>query len=137
MRVVWLRRWFLALLHRWLKLRGVGRQPAQQHVGARGARQEAAVSDAERLHRAASLQISQLFAELNTRADGLSAREVAARLRRFGPNALPREPAWTRWLQPIRSAVSPFNVLLGSLAALAWIADDARAAAVIGVAAPS
>lgn len=123
----------LALFHRWLTLRGVGRHPAQQRVGARGARQEAPASDAERLHRAASLPIAQLLVELNTRAEGLSAREVAARLRRFGRNELPREPAWTRWLQPVRSAVSPFNVLLGSLAALAWIANDARAAAVIGV----
>ncbi|MFM7568847.1 MAG: HAD-IC family P-type ATPase [Betaproteobacteria bacterium] len=123
----------MALFHRWLTLRGVGRHPAQQRVGARGARQEAPASDADRLHRAASLPIAQLLVELNTRAEGLSAREVAARLRRFGRNELPREPAWTRWLQPVRSAVSPFNVLLGSLAALAWIANDARAAAVIGV----
>lgn len=123
----------LDLLHRWLKLRGFGRHPAQQRIGARGGRQEAAASEAERLHRAASLPIGQLLAELSTRPDGLSAREVAARLRRFGLNELPREPAWTRWLQPVRSAVSPFNVLLGSLAALAWLADDGRAAAVIGV----
>lgn len=133
MLMVWLRRWLLDLLHRWLKLRGFGRHPAQQRVGARGGQQEATASDAERLHRIASRSIEQLLTELGTRPEGLSAREVAARLRRFGPNELPREPAWTRWLQPVRSAVSPFNVLLGSLAALAWLADDARAAAVIGV----
>ena len=125
--------WLRWLLHRWLKLGGIGRHPMQQRMGMHGSPRGFAPAGSERLARGARWPVERLFAELHAHRLGLTEREAKARARRYGPNALPREPEWYRWLQPLRSIASPFNLLLTLLAALAWIADDARAAAVIGV----
>ncbi|MEY4213580.1 MAG: hypothetical protein RL458_1806, partial [Pseudomonadota bacterium] len=125
--------WLRGVLHRWLKLRGTGRHPMQQRMGMRGSMNAVSPDAGARLARCARWPIERLFAELHAHPLGLTAREATARARRYGPNALPREPAWYRWLQPLRSVASPFNLLLALLAALAWLAKDARAAGVIGV----
>ena len=125
--------WLRGVLHRWLKLRGTGRHPMQQRMGVRGSMHAISPDEGTRLARGARWPIERLFAELHAHPLGLTEREATARARRYGPNALPREPAWYRWLQPLRSVASPFNLLLALLAALAWLADDARAAGVIGV----
>ena len=121
------------LLHRWLRVRGVGRRLMQQRIAVRGVGVAASASDEARLRRAAGLSVDRLLAELHARSGGLSEREAAVRLRRWGPNELPREPAWQLWVHRWQSVASPFNLLLMLLAALAWFADDARAATVIGV----
>jgi len=104
----------------------------QQRMGMRGSPRALSPAESERLAHGARWPIERLFAELHAQGQGLTEREAKARARRYGSNALPREPAWYRWLRPLRSIASPFNLLLALLAVLAWIADDARAAAVIG-----
>ncbi len=101
-------------------------------MGARGSAQVLDPADTHRLSRFASLPIEQLCTELRSHAQGLTEGEVRARARRYGLNALPRDSARQRALRPIRSVASPFNLLLASLAVLAWLADNSMAAGVIG-----
>ena len=74
-----------------------------------------------------------VLAELGSSAHGLSEREAAARLARWGPNVLraaPPVPAWKILLAQLRGVVV---VLLAAAAALALATGDPLDAAAIGV----
>jgi P-type Mg2+ transporter len=66
--------------------------------------------------------------------DGLSAEEVAARLKRYGPNRVAREERQSALAELWRKAKTPLNFMLLVLAAVSWLlARDARSAIVIAI----
>ena len=75
---------------------------------------------------------SAALASMHTHEAGLSAREAAARLRRFGPNAVARDERLRWWRHAWQCFNNPFNLLLLALAVLAALASDVRATIVIG-----
>lgn len=66
-------------------------------------------------------------------AQGLSAAEAAERLRRFGPNTLPRRPPTPWWVIFLRQLASPIIYVLLMAAALSLAIGDLTDAAFIGV----
>jgi Mg2+-importing ATPase len=90
------------------------------------------VADA-RISQIASLAADAALAELGTRGGGLTDDEVAARRAQFGRNEIAHEkpPGW--YVQLARAFATPFNLLLGSLAAIALVTGDHEATSVIVV----
>lgn len=72
--------------------------------------------------------LTQLFRDLRTSADGLSAREAARRLEVSGPNQLTRRGG-RRWPGELaRQCTHPLAVLLAAAAVLAWASGSGRLA---------
>ncbi len=70
--------------------------------------------------------LAQLFRDLRTSADGLSAREAARRLEATGPNELTRHGG-RRWPRELaRQFTQPLALLLALAAALAWATGTPR-----------
>jgi Mg2+-importing ATPase len=65
--------------------------------------------------------------------DGLTAEEVIARLKRFGPNTIAREGRPSIFAELWGRAMNPLNALLLALAVISYFLSDPRAAAVIGL----
>jgi len=65
--------------------------------------------------------------------EGLSDEEVAARLKRFGPNVIARERRPSIIAELWGRAMNPLNALLLALAVISYFLSDARSAFVIGV----
>ena len=63
--------------------------------------------------------------ELNSAAGGLSAEQVASRLKRYGPNVI-RPEALPHWvIRLLRAFISPFNAILFCIAAVSFVMDIA------------
>ena len=70
-----------------------------------------------------ALSKNALFSKLKTGAKGLTSREVAVRLKTYGPNQVDRETlSWWRLL--VKQFASPFVYLLGASAVLSFIFHD-------------
>ena len=70
--------------------------------------------------------LAQLFRDLRTSADGLSAREAARRLEATGPNELSRHGG-RRWPAELASQFTqPLALLLAVAAVLAWVSGTPR-----------
>lgn len=70
-----------------------------------------------------ALSKNALFSKLKTGAKGLMSREVAVRLKTYGPNQVDRETlSWWRLL--VKQFASPFVYLLGASAVLSFIFHD-------------
>src|ERR1039458_3888318 len=65
--------------------------------------------------------------------DGLSGAEAAARLKRFGPNAIAREGQPSIIAELWGRAMNPLNALLLALAVISYFLSDARSAIVIAI----
>ena len=75
--------------------------------------------------------LGQLFRDLRSSADGLSARETSRRLEVFGPNEL-RRRGGRRWPGELaRQFTQPLAVLLAVAAVLAWLSGTPRLAVAI------
>src|SRR5215471_15550217 len=75
--------------------------------------------------------LAQLFRDLRTSPDGLSAREAARRLEVSGPNELVRRGG-RRWPGELaRQFTHPLAMLLAAAAALAWASGTPRLAVAI------
>ena len=82
----------------------------------------------------AALVPEAVCARLGAMPEGLSAGEVAARLKRFGPNRIAREERLSVLAELWRNAKTPLNLMLLVLAAASWVlTQDARSAIVIAV----
>ena len=81
----------------------------------------------------ASLAPDAVFARLETIATGLTAEQVALRLRATGPNQIAREGQHAVLGEIIARSVNPLNLLLLGLAAISWLLGDQRAAIVIAI----
>ncbi|MBB5372543.1 magnesium-translocating P-type ATPase [Acidocella aromatica] len=82
----------------------------------------------------AGLEPSAACARVGAAPEGLSAVEVAARLKRFGPNRVAREERLSVLAELWRNAKTPLNFMLIILAAVSWLlAQDARSAIVIAI----
>jgi Mg2+-importing ATPase len=73
------------------------------------------------------------LARLDSHADGLNAREAAARLARSGPNEVAHDPPSPWWMHLWHCYKDPFNLLLTVLAVLSYLSADAKATTVIAV----
>ena len=70
--------------------------------------------------------LSELFRDLRTSADGLSAREAGRRLEASGPNELSRRGG-RRWPGELaKQFTQPLALLLAVAAALAWVSGSPR-----------
>jgi len=75
-----------------------------------------------------------LFADLRSRSDGLSSREVERRLTQYGPNEIVRRGR-RRWLRDVTTQLThPLALLLWAAGVLAWFAGTPiLAGAIVGV----
>jgi len=75
-----------------------------------------------------------LFADLRSRSDGLSSREVERRLTQYGPNEIVRRGK-RRWLRDVTTQLThPLALLLWAAGVLAWFAGTPiLAGAIVGV----
>ncbi len=81
-----------------------------------------------------TLHVPEVLAALDTGVAGLSAKESARRLRRFGPNLLAEEEARSRLsLLTAQVANVPMGMLLGSAALSALLGDPLETAAILVV----
>jgi P-type Mg2+ transporter len=127
-----LRHWFSGVLRRRRSLRHFGRRPLLRLLTARGPAASAPEQIASTLLQAARDEPAAALARQRSHADGLSAAEAAARLRRDGPNEVEREEPLPWWLRLWHCYLNPFNLLLTALAGLSYVTQDAKATLVIG-----
>jgi len=101
-----------------------GKPQAQNTAFGRGARD---------MQRIARETVAAALAQSGSHAQGLSQDEVLARRARFGVNEVAHEKPlhWSRHLWHCYK--NPFNVLLSTLAAIAFATDDQEAGTIIGV----
>jgi P-type Mg2+ transporter len=85
------------------------------------------------LREVAALPAADVLQRLATRANGLTAAEVADRRRQYGANLIATERP-VRWPTHLwRAANSPFNYILVGIAALSRVTGDTQVGAVIAV----
>lgn len=72
-----------------------------------------------------------MLADLGTRVAGLTAVEAAARLHRYGRNALQQAPRLPAVQQLLRLLLTPLPLLLVALASVAWLSGETRGATLI------
>jgi Mg2+-importing ATPase len=82
---------------------------------------------------AAAAEPESLLSRMGTTPQGLTAEEVAVRLRAVGPNLVAHERRQSLFAELVGRARNPLNFLLLSLAAVSYFLGDRRAAAVITV----
>ena len=82
---------------------------------------------------AAAAEPESLLRRMGTTSQGLTAAEVAVRLRAIGPNLVAHERRQSLFAELVGRARNPLNFLLLSLAAVSYFLGDRRAAAVITV----
>ena len=82
---------------------------------------------------AAAAEPESLLSRMGTTPQGLTAEEVAVRLRAVGPNLVAHDRRQSLFAELVGRARNPLNFLLLSLAAVSYFLGDRRAAAVISV----
>src|SRR5215469_9122611 len=82
---------------------------------------------------AAAAEPESLLSRMGTTPQGLTAEEVAVRLRAVGPNLVAHERRQSLFAELVGRSRNPLNFLLLSLAAVSYFLGDRRAAAVITV----
>ena len=128
-----LRRLFSRFLRRHRTRRHFGRHPLVATLAGRGPVAALPDATAADLMRAAQGDPDAALAVVDSRRDGLSQGEAAARLARLGPNEVRHEPPLPWWLHLWQCYRNPFNLLLTVLAGLSYLTQDAKATVVIGV----
>ena len=123
---------FTRFLRRRRALKNFSRRALADTLAARGPAAPAPEQLARDLLLVARDDPAAAIARLDSHADGLSAREAAARLARNGPNEVDHEKPLPWWLHLWDCYRNPFNLLLTVLAVLSWVSADARATVVIG-----
>jgi len=93
---------------------------------------EVAPALVQQLIEAARMDAPQLFEQLNSRADGLTASEAENRLGEIGPNTIDQEKPLPWWTHLWYCYKNPFNLLLTALAVVSYLTEDMRATVVIG-----
>jgi len=126
-------RWYSRFLRRHRRLKHFVRRPLLETLGAAEPARLAAEALASSLLQAAREEPAALLARFGSHAEGLSAAEVAARLRRFGPNEVSPEKPLPAWLHLWQCYKNPFNLLLTVLAAVSFLGGDVKATTVIVV----
>ena len=124
--------WYSGFLHRRRTLKHFGRHPLANALAGRGPTPAAPEHLARDLLRVARDTPAAAIARLGSHADGLSAREAAARLKRSGLNEVARDAPLPWWLHLWHCYKNPFNLLLTVLAVLSYVSADAKATTVIG-----
>jgi len=84
------------------------------------------------MRRVASDERAAALIRLNSRTDGLSASEAAARQERFGFNEVEHEKPLPWWRHLWQCYKNPFNLLLSLLALVSFFTEDVAATLVIG-----
>jgi P-type Mg2+ transporter len=123
---------FTRFLRRRRALKHFGRHPLLDTLAGRGPAPAAPEQLVGELLRVAGDSPTAAIARLKSHADGLSAREAAARLRRSGPNEVDQEQTLPAWLHLWRCYKNPFNLLLTVLAAVSYLSADTKGTVVIG-----
>src|SRR6185369_3934766 len=128
-----LTQWFSGFLRRRRALKHFDRHALVATLASRGPTPEASASLAQALLAVARADVPAALARLHSHADGLSAREAAARLARDGPNEVAHEKPLSWWHHLWQCYRNPFNLLLTALAVLSYLSHDAKATVVIGL----
>ena len=127
-----LKNWFSGSLRRRRTSKHFGRHPLQDVLAGRGPKPTTPEAITGDLLLAARGDPAAAVALLQSHADGLTAREAAARLARSGPNEVEHEKPLSWWLRLWHCYKNPFNLLLTVLAVVSYLSADAKATAVIG-----
>ena len=125
--------WFSGFLRRRRSLRHFGRHPLLDTLAGHGPVEAVPAPLAGDLLLVARDEPAAAIARLESHQDGLAAPEAAARLARYGPNAVEHEKPLSWWLHLWHCYKNPFNLLLTVLAALSYLSADAKATIVISV----
>ncbi len=72
----------------------------------------------------AHADISAVFLELNTKADGLSEDDAIDRLKRYGPNVVAREKRRSILMRLIDNIKNPLVILLTILGVVSYLTGD-------------
>ena len=126
--------WYSGFLRRRGTVKHFGRHPLANALAGRGPIRAPAAPE----HLAGHLLLvardtpAAAIARLGSNADGLCAREAAARLKRGGFNEVAREAPLPWWLHLWHCYKNPFNLLLTVLAVVSYLSADAKATTVIG-----
>ena len=123
--------WYSGFLRRRRTLKHFGRHPLATALAGRGPIPAAPEHLAGHLLLVAHDTPAAAIARLGSHADGLSAREAAARLKRSGFNEVAREPPLPWWLHLWHCYKNPFNLLLTVLAVVSYLSADTKATTVI------
>jgi Mg2+-importing ATPase len=86
---------------------------------------------AQTLSSAASIDISELFKQLHSRADGLTEAEADEIRVNSGPNEVEHEKPISKWTHLWQCYKNPFNLLLTVLAGVSYLTEDMKATIVI------
>ena len=127
-----LTKWFSGFLRRRRRLRHFGRHGLLDTLAGIGPREAVPDQLARDLLLVARDEPAAALARLHSHADGLSAREAAARLVRHGPNEVAHEKPLPWWLHLWHCYQNPFNLLLTVLALVSYLTEDVKATIVIG-----
>jgi Mg2+-importing ATPase len=122
---------FSRFLRRRRRLGHFARHPLQDALSSRGGVRAVPGPVAQDLLQMARDDPPTALARLHSRPDGLSTREAAARLGRYGPNLVEHEGPLPWWRHLGHCVVDPFNLLLMALAAVSWATRDLKATVVI------
>ncbi|WP_211474638.1 magnesium-translocating P-type ATPase [Collimonas humicola] len=87
---------------------------------------------AQTLTSAASIEVSELFQRLHSRADGLTDAEADEIRISAGPNEVEHEKPISKWAHLWQCYKNPFNLLLTVLAGVSYLTEDMKATIVIG-----
>ena len=128
-----LTQWFSGFLRRRRVLRHFSRHPLGDTLAGRGPTPPVPDHLARDLLQAAAGEPAAALARLDSREQGLSAREAAARLARDGPNEVAHEKPLPWWLHLWHCYQNPFNLLLTALALVSYLGADVKATTVIAV----
>ena len=123
--------WYSGFLRRRRTLKHFGRHPLTNALSGRGPTPAAPEHLAGHLLLVARDTPAAAIARLGSHADGLSARESVARLKRTGFNEVAREAPLPWWLHLWHCYKNPFNLLLTVLAVVSYLSADAKATTVI------
>ncbi|MCU0774331.1 MAG: magnesium-translocating P-type ATPase [Ideonella sp.] len=115
------------------RLRHFARHPLLDALARRGSRAHVPAHLAQDLLLVARAEPAAALARLHAHAEGLSAREAAARLARHGRNVIEHDAPQPWWLHLWHCYRDPFNLLLTALAVVSYLTEDAKATVVIGV----
>ncbi len=114
-------------------LRSTARSPRAPSLAAPAHRLPHRIAVAPLVVACAALDASGVFDHLQTRAEGLTTKEAAARLLEYGPNVLAKDQRVGVARLLGRALLDPLVILLAVLAAVSAVSGDLRAAAMMAL----
>lgn len=98
-----------------------------KHLFAAIRREKPQIKVSQAVIESAALNTAAVYERLGTRAEGLTAKEAAARLIQYGPNVLAKDQQAGGGKLLWHAVINPLVILLGVLSTISFVTGDARA----------